>query len=191
MFDHNALADEMENLRKFALHLTRNKADADDLVQSTFLRALEKAEYFEDGTSLRKWTSKIMFNLFVTDYRRKTKFETQYDPEPYIMAQSVKAPQEGEAELNAVGNAMEKLSADHREILTMVCIKDMPYQEVADQLGIPVGTVRSRLSRARESLSALMNHNETEAQETRMETSVDAHIIPLIPGYMGRASANN
>lgn len=179
MFDHNALTAEMENLRKFALHLTRNKADADDLVQSTFLRALEKSDYFEDGTSLRKWTSKIMFNLFVTDYRRKTKFETQYDPEPYIMAQSITAPQEGEAELNAVGAAMEKLSADHREILTMVCVKDMPYQEVADQLGIPVGTVRSRLSRARESLSALMNHEP-------MESGVDAHIIPVIPGYVGK-----
>ena len=180
MFDHNALTAEMENLRKFALHLTRNKADADDLVQSTFLRALEKADYFEDGTSLRKWTSKIMFNLFVTDYRRKTKFETQYDPEPYIQAQAISAPQESEAELHAVGNAMSKLSNDHREILTMVCVKDMPYQEVADALGIPVGTVRSRLSRARESLSAMMSKGH-EGRE------VAAHIIPTIPGHIGTA----
>ncbi len=180
MFDHNALTAEMENLRKFALHLTRNKADADDLVQSTFLRALEKADYFEDGTSLRKWTSKIMFNLFVTDYRRKTKFETQYDPEPYIQAQAISAPQESEAELHAVGNAMSKLSNDHREILTMVCVKDMPYQEVADALGIPVGTVRSRLSRARESLSAMMSKGH-EGHE------VAAHIIPTIPGHIGTA----
>lgn len=179
MFNHNALTAEMENLRKFALHLTRNKADADDLVQSTFLRALEKADYFEDGTSLRKWTSKIMFNLFVTDYRRKTKFETQYDPEPYIMSQSVSAPQEGEAELHAVGDAMARLSADHREILTMVCIKDMPYQEVADALGIPVGTVRSRLSRARESLTALMNQGHAN------NNAVAAHIIPVISAQTG------
>ncbi len=180
MFDHNALTAEMENLRKFALHLTRNKADADDLVQSTFLRALEKADYFEDGTSLRKWTSKIMFNLFVTDYRRKTKFETQYDPEPYIQAQAISAPQESEAELHAVGDAMSKLSADHREILTMVCIKDMPYQEVADALGIPVGTVRSRLSRARESLSAMMSKGHED-------NAVAAHIIPTIPAHIGTA----
>lgn len=160
MFAQKELIAEMENLRKFALHLTRNKADADDLLQSTFLRALEKSDYFEDGTSLRKWTSKIMFNLFVTDYRRKTKFETQYDPEPYIQAQSMAAPQESEAELHAVGDAMKKLSADHREILTLVCIKDMPYQEVADQLNIPVGTVRSRLSRARESLQMTLNSHE-------------------------------
>lgn len=156
MFAQKDLIAETENLRKFALHLTRNKSDADDLVQSTFLRALEKADYFEDGTSLRKWTSKIMFNLFVTDYRRKTRFETQYDPEPYIQAQAIGAPQESKAELHAVGDAMVKLSPDHQEILTMVCINDMPYQEVADALDIPVGTVRSRLSRARESLNGLL-----------------------------------
>lgn len=166
MFAQKDLIAEAENLRKFALHLTRNKADADDLVQSTFLRALEKSDYFEDGTSLRKWTSKIMFNLFVTDYRRKTRFETQYDPDPYIQSQAVSAPQESEAELHAVGDAMNKLSADHREILTMVCVKDMPYQEVADALEIPVGTVRSRLSRARESLNtALESGNAVDYQD--------------------------
>lgn len=175
MFDQKMLVAETENLRKFALHLTRNKSDADDLVQSTFLRALEKSDYFEDGTSLRKWTSRLMFNLFVTDYRRKTKFETQYDPEPYIQAQSVAAPQEGEAELHAVGEAMQKLSPEHQEILTMVCVKDMPYQDVADALAIPVGTVRSRLSRARESLQVII------------DTSVDHRIssdIVTIPAHV-------
>lgn len=157
MFAQNALIAETANLKKFALRLTGNKADADDLVQSTFLRALEKADYFEDGTSLRKWASKIMFNLFVTEYRRKTKFETQYDPEPYIHSQSVEPAQEHKAELHTVGDAINKLSPDHREVLMMVCIKDMPYQEVSEALDIPVGTVRSRLSRARESLHMVMS----------------------------------
>ena len=160
MFAHKDLIAENDNLRKFALSLTRNRADADDLVQSTFLRALEKADYFEDGTSLRKWTSKIMFNLFVTSYRRKAKFETQYDPEPYIQAQAISAPQEKESELRVVGDAMEKLSRDHKEILTLVCVKDMPYQDVADLLQIPVGTVRSRLSRARECLQVLLDQTQ-------------------------------
>lgn len=174
MFAQKDLVAEADNLRKFAIHLSRNKSDADDLVQSTFLRALEKSDYFEDGTSLRKWTSKIMFNLFVTDYRRKTRFETQYDPDPYIQSQAVSAPQESEAELHAVGDAMNKLSDDHREILTMVCVKDMPYQEVADALGIPVGTVRSRLSRARESLNAALEAGNAASH---------APIMPM-PAYM-------
>ena len=174
MFAQKDLIAETENLRKFALHLTRNKSDADDLVQSTFLRALEKSDYFEDGTNLRKWTSKIMFNLFVTDYRRKTRFETQYDPDPYIQSQAINAPQESEAELHAVGDAMHKISNDHREILTMVCIKDMPYQEVADILQIPVGTVRSRLSRARESLNTVLEAGNAN----------DYQKIMRVPHYM-------
>lgn len=175
MFAQNDLVAETENLRKFALHLTRNKSDADDLMQSTLLRALEKSDYFENGTSLRKWTSKIMFNLFVTDYRRKTKFETQYDPEPYIQAQAISAPQENEVDLHSVGKALDQLSIHHREILTMVCVQDMPYQDVADALDIPVGTVRSRLSRARESLHAVLDHTEDSRQ---------SHRIPHVPGYL-------
>ncbi len=163
MFVQSALIAETENLLKFALRLTGNKSDADDLLQSTFLRALEKADYFEEGTSLRKWASKIMFNMFVTEYRRKTKFETQYDPEPYILAQSISAPQDHQVELQSVGDAMEKLSEDHREILMMVCVKDMPYQEVSEALNIPVGTVRSRLSRARENLQMEMNPQRNAA----------------------------
>lgn len=172
MFVQSALIAEKENLLKFALRLTGNKSDADDLLQSTFLRALEKADYFEEGTSLRKWASKIMFNMFVTEYRRKTKFETQYDPEPYILAQSISAPQDHQVELHSVGDAMNKLSDDHRQILMMVCVKDMPYQEVSDALNIPVGTVRSRLSRARESLQMELNPSRHNAG------------MPVIPAHI-------
>src|SRR5690606_35270549 len=92
------------------------------------------------------------------DYRRKTKFESQYDPEPLIAARSVEADQQTKTELKAVGRAMEELSPEHKEILVLVCVKGMQYQEVADMLAIPVGTVRSRLSRARTQLVATMEH---------------------------------
>lgn len=160
MFKEQALVKEMESLRKFAIRLTRNPVEADDLLQSTVLRALEKKDYFQDGTDLFKWTSKIMFNLFVTDYRRKVKFESQYDPEDIIGTQSIEADQDTQSELKAVGRAMEKLSEEHRDVLVMVCIKGMQYQEVADMLDVPVGTVRSRLSRARAQLSELMEAGE-------------------------------
>ncbi|HEY8190027.1 MAG TPA: RNA polymerase sigma factor, partial [Micavibrio sp.] len=140
----------------------------------TFLRVLEKRHYFEQGTSLRKWASKIMFNLFVTEYRRKTKFETRYDPEPYLQSQSVGAVQEDRAELSAVGDAMKRLSPDHREILVMVCVKDMPYQQVSEILNIPVGTVRSRLSRARDHLQMILD--ASPAQESAG--------MPLPPAYV-------
>jgi len=157
MFTQAALVHEMENLRKFALRLTRNSADADDLLQTTILRALEKRHMFEPGSSLFKWMSKMMFNLFVSEYRKKTRYETQYDPEEYINLEYVEADQEDKAELRAVNDAMQTLSADHKEILIMVCVKGMQYEEVAGTLNIPVGTVRSRLSRAREQLQLALN----------------------------------
>lgn len=156
MFTQAALINEMDSLRKFALKLTRNSHDADDLLQSTVLRALEKKHLFNAGTDVFKWTSKIMYNLFVSNYRRKVKFETQYDPASYIERESIEASQDKKMEWFEVEQAMNKISADHREILIMVCVKGMQYAEVSENLQIPVGTVRSRLSRARESLQAAL-----------------------------------
>lgn len=156
MFNQTDLVNEMPKLRKFATKLTRNVSEAEDLLQSTLLRALEKKDYFESGTDLFKWSSKIMYNLFVTAYRRKTKFESQYDPSFYIDNMSVEGDQQDKMEIKTLARAMEQLSDEHREILVMVCVKGMQYQEVADTLSIPVGTVRSRLSRARSQLITLM-----------------------------------
>ena len=157
MFTQNALVKEMPNLRKFALRLTGNGPDADDLLQSTVLRAMEKEHLFQTGTDLFKWSSKIMYNLFVTDYRRKVRFETQYDPESYIEKESVNDSQEVKVELAEVTEAMNQLSPDHKEILVLVCVNGMRYHEVAESLDIPVGTVRSRLSRARECLQLILD----------------------------------
>lgn len=157
MFSQIALINQMDSLRKFSLRLTRNVHDADDLLQSTVLRALEKRHLFEPDTNLFSWMSKIMYNLFVSDYRRRVKFETQYDPETHIQSQSVAPSQDIKVELQQVDRAMQEMSADHREILFMVCVKGIQYAEVSDLLHIPVGTVRSRLSRARENLQDVLN----------------------------------
>jgi RNA polymerase sigma-70 factor (ECF subfamily) len=178
MFTQNQLVVEMPKLRKFASKLTRNNSQADDLLQSTLLRALEKSDYFETGTDLFKWSSKIMYNIFVTDYRRKVKFETQYDPESHIENRSVEPDQQTKLEVKVLAKAMEQMSPEHREILVLVCVKGMQYQEVADLLQIPVGTVRSRLSRARNQLIVMMdgpvnpnygpNTEELDVEPTRM-----------------------
>jgi RNA polymerase sigma-70 factor (ECF subfamily) len=152
MFNPAELVNETSKLQRFALRLTRNKADADDLVQSTLLRALEKSEQFQGGTDLFKWTARIMFNSFVSQYRRKTKFESQYDPSAYIDSLSIMPNQEEAMDLKIVNAAMGRLSAEHREILVLVCIRGLRYEEAAERLSLPVGTVRSRLSRARSAL---------------------------------------
>ena len=157
MFAQMELVNEMDSLRKFALRLTGNVSDAEDLLQSTVLRALEKKHLFQVDTDLFKWTSKIMFNLFVSGYRRRVKFETQYDPESFLENRSVDPEQESKVELMKVQEAMKNLSDDHREILVLVCVKSMRYEEVSKALDIPVGTVRSRLARARESLQNVLN----------------------------------
>ena len=156
MFQQQALIAEMPKLRKFALRLTKALHDADDLLQSTVLRALEKKDYFEDGTNLFSWTSKMMFNLFVTDYRQKRRYETQYDPEHYIDKLSVQPRQEAHADLITVNENMKRLSPEHRQILVLVGVKGYSYEESAKSLKLPIGTVRSRLSRARKNLHHLL-----------------------------------
>lgn len=157
MFAQNALVAETGRLQKFALRLTRNKTDADDLVQSTCLRALEKAYHFNEGTNLFRWTSKIMFNLFVSGYRRRMKFETRFDPESFLQQVSVAPSQDIHVELANVRRAMTKLGAGQRKVISLICIKGMSYGEASEMLQIPVGTVRSRLSRAREELQVIMD----------------------------------
>jgi RNA polymerase sigma-70 factor (ECF subfamily) len=195
MFTHAELLKETPSLNKFAYKLTRNRDDAEDLLQATIVTALEKQDQFEQGTNLFSWTSRIMFNAFVSNYRHNTRFETQYDPQWYIDQESVEATQENEAELSLVFDAMMSLTADHREILRLVCIDGMRYAEVADKLQIPVGTVRSRLSRAREGLQELLN----VSRRRKPVTAPVAPVKPLIhdeaemsadPDLISRAAAN-
>lgn len=163
MFKYDNLVKEMDGLKGFAWRLTRNTHDAEDLVQSTVLRAMEKQHLFQDGTDLYKWTSKIMYNQFVSGYRRRVKFESQYDPQPYIDKQNYSADQLTQIELRETTEAMGMLSEEHREICYLVCIMGMRYEEVSRKLDIPVGTVRSRLFRARERLKIALE----SARQTR------------------------
>lgn len=156
MFKSQELTSELTGLKKFAYKLTRNESDAEDLLHNTCVRALEKKHLFKEDSDLFKWSSRIMYNLFVSEYRRKTKFETQYDPETYLEKQSVDATQETKMEVLQIEQAMNVLSPEHREILVLVCVQGMEYAEVAKCLSIPVGTVRSRLSRARTNLQAAL-----------------------------------
>lgn len=156
-FNHEALVAELPKLERFARKLCRNEHDAEDLLQATVLKALEKKDMFESGSNLFSWTSKIMYNDFVSGYRRRVKFETQYDCSDYIANQSVKAHQDDIFALGEINEAMQELSEEHRTILIYVCVKGMKYQEVSEMLQLPVGTVRSRLSRAREQLQAILN----------------------------------
>ena len=181
MFSQNSLVAETGRLKKFAYKLTRNISDADDLVQSTCLRALEKNDSFETGTNLFGWTSKIMYNLFVSGYRRRIKFESQYDPDIYLDKEIVPPMQETILEAENVKRAMLQLSKDHYDTLVLICIEGMSYQEVANKLGISIGTVRSRLSRARERLQMILDDPKTlPTGNHHMPTYMAAHALQKI-----------
>ena len=174
--------DILENknaLKLFALRLTKgNRADADDLLQNTILRTLEKQHLFEEGTSFFRWASKVMFNIFATDYRRKVKFDTQYDPESYLENESVEPDQEILTDWHKVQGTITTLPTHHRDIITMICIQGMSYQEAAESLDIELGTVRSRLSRAR---AALQNRLE---QSLTMAAAVEQDKDNTVPAWM-------
>lgn len=159
MFREKDLLEITPGLKQFALKLCGNRYDADDLTQSTVLKSLENKEKFQSGSDLFSWTSKIMYNHFVSGYRRKVKRETQYDPDNFIRKESRKSRQENVVKLNRVYEAIENLSEEHKKVVKMVCIDAQSYQKVSEILDIPIGTVRSRLSRARNELSDVMDIN--------------------------------
>lgn len=159
MFSQDALTTERDRLYRFALRLTRHPSDAEDLVQSTMLRALEKRSYFQEGTNLFNWTSRVMFNIFVSQYRREKRIAARHEA-AFTEAQVTTQPaQETVTDLSHMRDCMKRLSKPHREMLVMVCISGLQYEEVSQRLRIPVGTVRSRLSRARNELQHLLQSN--------------------------------
>lgn len=144
-------------LNLFALKLCKgNRNEAEDLLHTTIVRALEKQHLFETGTNFFKWASKIMFNIFATQYRHHVRYDTQFDPEPYLLSEAVEADQETLTDWHKIERTMFELPNHHREIITMICINGLSYQEAADELSIEMGTVRSRLSRAKENLQDLL-----------------------------------
>jgi RNA polymerase sigma-70 factor, ECF subfamily len=178
-FTYEELLSETNKLKSFAFKLNRrSRADAADLLQATILRAIEKRGQFQEGTNLFSWTSKIMFNLFVTAYRRRTKFETQYDYEDVLKNKSVGPAQESGLEMKRLGAALKRLSTEHRLVLMMVCVQGMNYEDVSKKLSLPIGTVRSRLSRARAQIKYLMEEGigdlDVMAADSRNESLLPA-----------------
>lgn len=158
MITSKDILENMKALSLFALKLSKgNKNEAEDLLHTTIVRALEKQHLFETGTNFFKWASKIMFNIFATQYRHHVRYDTQFDPEPYLLSEAVEPVQENATDWNKIEKTMVELPAHHRQIITMICINGLSYQEAAEELKIEMGTVRSRLSRAKENLQELLS----------------------------------
>jgi RNA polymerase sigma factor (sigma-70 family) len=147
---------EIPRLRRYARALTRDIAAADDLVQDCLTRALGKLHLWQEGTDLRAWLFTILHNQHVNYVRRSVREGAAValsDNEPLL----TRAPQQGQRlELRDLERAIAKLPEEQQSAILLVGLEGMRYEEVAAVLGVPVGTVRSRLSRGREALRKLV-----------------------------------
>jgi RNA polymerase sigma-70 factor (ECF subfamily) len=153
----------MDAVYNFALRLTGDEDDADDLVQETFLKAFRFFDKFEKGTNCKAWLFRIMKNSFINDYRKHTKEPNKVDYEDVqnfyetIKSDEVETKHyEQDVFTNLlddqISNAIGKLPEDFRTVIILSDIEGFTYEEISDFVNIPVGTVRSRLHRARKML---------------------------------------
>ena len=141
-------------LLRYAHALTRDETQAEDLVHDTLVRAYERRSTFRIGGNLRAWLFSVLHNTFIDDRRRRAA-ELRRDAEVARVTDEMILPaQESSVRLDQIQRAFDFLPEDHRAVLHLVAVEGLPYQEAADALGIPVGTLMSRLGRARAALRA-------------------------------------
>jgi RNA polymerase sigma factor (sigma-70 family) len=147
------LVELIPRLRRYARALVGERASADDLVQDTLERAWAKLHLYRRGTDLRAWLFTVMHNVHVNRVRA-TRINDPLEEEMPELAQ--RGTQPDALLVRDLDRAIARLPADQRAVLLLVTLEEMSYEEVARTLGIPIGTVMSRLSRAREKLRAMM-----------------------------------
>ena len=150
------------SLRRYARALVGRRMEADDLVQDCLERAIAKADKFEPGTNLRAWLFRIMHNLYIDRVRSPDARMERCSIDDVERMLVYPASQATSMELRKVLEAVDELSPDQRSVLMMVALEGMKYIEVAEILGIPLGTVMSRLTRAREAIRGKMGESRKE-----------------------------
>ncbi len=159
------MLEHIDLLYAVALRLTRNPADAEDLTQNTFVKALRFHDKFKKGTYIKAWLLTILRNTFINEYRRKSRRpmevelsgieaspETMPDPDIFFEPQTGSRSDLLELVDDPVRKAVEALPSDFREAVIMADLEDMSYKEIADIMQCPLGTVMSRLYRGRKML---------------------------------------
>jgi RNA polymerase sigma-70 factor (ECF subfamily) len=181
---------ELPRLRRYARALVRDAVGADDLVQECLTRALEKLHLWREGTNLRAWLVTILHNQYVNNVRRsvRTGVTVEFDETDLLLSQS--ANQEAGLTLRDLDRALGQLPAEQRAVILLVGLEGMSYDDVAAVVGVPTGTVRSRLSRGRLALRELMDvepqrHDGRQVTVTRVRRRKAPH---LVEGHgMGRS----
>lgn len=152
------LGEALPKLRRFAFSLSRDPADADDLAQRTVERALKSRDQWQPGTRLDAWLYRIMRNLWIDEGRARSRQakvvrpleegeDAGFDPRP---------GQDAAIDLARVMAAMERLPDEQREVVALILVEGFGYREASELLGLPIGTVSSRLVRGRTALLAML-----------------------------------
>ena len=165
----------LDTLYSTALRLTRSPVDAEDLVQDTLVRAYRFYDRFEAGTNFRAWLLRIQMNTFVNRYRRTTRERQVFDGpmatpvgEGVMSRATMRALTDpvGDAQRQIIGReinrAFEALSEDARAMVLLADVEELSYKEIAEVMGCPIGTVMSRLHRARKQLQESLHQHAVE-----------------------------
>lgn len=167
----------LPELQRYALRLTRNPDDAQDLVQDCMVRALSKLHLFERGTNLDAWLTTILRNLFMNRCKAARRCaEVELDHET-----PVAAGQEHQVELREVGHAFNRLTAEQKFLVRRCGVEGRSYKAVAAQLGVSMGTIRSRLNRARSRLKELAAAPRRGPRPHALRTPDPARVAPARP----------
>ncbi len=163
MDKRKSIAAEIPRLRRYAWALQGDREAADDLVQDCVERALSRVHLFRAGTNMRTWLFTIMHNVHVNSVRRQRRAE-KFASSEYGMddARTTQPSQFDAVVLRDLSLALADLAEEHRQVVLLIGLDGMSYREAADILGLPIGTVKSRLARGREQLGQLMDGQQTQ-----------------------------
>lgn len=176
---HQQLGEELPALRAFARSLVRNHARADDLAQECLLKAWSNREKFQQGTNLRAWLFTILRNTFYSEMRKRRR-EVE-DADGAFAAQLATPPTQDHAmAVRDFADALARLPDDQREALVLIGAAGMSYEEAAEVCGVKVGTVKSRVSRARSRLSEMLGVTDGAGMtsDPRMDAAMAASFVP-------------
>ena len=152
----NDLLKEIPNLRAFAASISGSMQTADDLVQDTLVKAWANSEKFQDGTSMRAWLFTILRNTYYSLYRKRGR-EVQDSEGTYAERLAMHGSQEGHMDLADFRKALARLPEEQREVLIMVGASGVSYEEAAEVCGVALGTIKSRVNRARVKLAEILS----------------------------------
>ncbi|MAC81078.1 MAG: RNA polymerase subunit sigma [Rhodobacteraceae bacterium] len=168
------IVEHIKSLRAFAFSLTRNSALADDMVQDALVKAWSNIDSFEAGTNMRAWLFTILRNTYYSHHRKRQR-EVEDADGSHAQSLSQKPDHDGRLQMRDFNEAFAVLKEEHREALILVGASGFSYEEAADMCGVKVGTIKSRVNRARARLAELMHLDEDNGLD--LTDSVTAGIV--------------